>query len=294
MSASGVATAGHEPGPANPAAFATWPQRVADRTGLAVGVAPSSKWLTAWGLTDDVAGAREFCDRLLDAITDVAAVKVQTPFFERFGGPGLDLLAAFLAGCAQRGTLTVADAKRCDTEDTMAAYAQLYLGPQSVLRADAVTVAPFLGFDAVAPLADLAEGQGCAVFVLVRTSNHEAGLQLAMEDRDRSVSEALADAVAQRNAAGAVPGPVAAVVGAPPEQAAALLRRMPATVVSLPGLGRPGRTIEQFEAVVAGAVDRVLLPITSGVLEAGPGGLAERIRRWKSDLTILYRSGGRR
>src|SRR5450755_325415 len=87
--------------------FADWPRRAAERTSLAVGVAPSARWLSAWELPDTVAGATEFCRRMLDAVGWVAAVKVQTPFFDRFGPAGSALLASFFAGCAQRGTLTV-------------------------------------------------------------------------------------------------------------------------------------------------------------------------------------------
>jgi orotidine-5'-phosphate decarboxylase len=270
--------------------FADWPRRAAERTSLAVGVAPSARWLSAWELPDTVAGATEFCRRMLDAVGWVAAVKVQTPFFDRFGPAGSALLASFFAGCAQRGTLTVADAKRCDTEDTMAAYADLYLGPTSVLGADAVTIAPFIGLDAAAPLFRMARDRGCAVFVLVRTSNHQADTQTARDDSGRTVSEQLADGIVNHNralAAGGAPGPVAAVVGAPPSAAAALLRRMPGTVVSLPGLGRPGRTVEEFEAVMGGDGSRVVLPITSGVLQAGPAGLVDRIQHWQDRLRRL-------
>jgi orotidine-5'-phosphate decarboxylase len=274
--------------------FAAWPDLAAERTGLAVGVAPSPKWLSAWGLPDSAQGAATFCDIVLEAVAGVAAVKVQTPFLERFGAEGLALLSAFFAGCAQRGTLTVADAKRCDTEDTMASYADLYLGEQSVLGADAVTVAPYIGVDAGAPLFEAAGRRGCAVFVLVRTSNHESAVQLSRDEGERTVSEQVADQIAEHNrtlSTGARVGPVAAVVGAPPDAAAALLRRMPDTVVSLPGLGRPGRTVDQFRAVVGDAGWRVLLPITSGVLEAGPRDLADRIRQWQRALRPMYLHG---
>ncbi|MFI7020088.1 orotidine-5'-phosphate decarboxylase [Streptomyces sp. NPDC050164] len=280
------ATSGTEPRQG----FSDWPARVARRTPLAVGVAPSERWLSEWGLPNDLRGAAEFCERLLDVVGQVAAVKVQTPHFERFGPDGLALMATFFAGCAQRGTLTIADAKRCDTEDTMESYASLYLGEESVLGADAVTVAPFLGLDATLPLFDLARRRRCAVFVLVRTSNHEARNQLARDGQGRTVSELIADGIAAHNLKSAQNGglgPAAAVVGAPSHAMAALLRRMPHTLVSLPGLGRPGRTTDEFRATIGREGSRVVLPITSGVLGAGPRGLAERIRHWQHALQSL-------
>lgn len=276
--------------------FTDWPERVDARTALAVGVAPSSKWLAAWGLPDDLRGATEFCERLLEAVATAAAVKVQTPFFERFGPDGLRLLAWFLAECAGRDVLTVADCKRCDAEDTMTAYADIYLGAGSVLGADAVTVAPFLGLGALTPLVATAVERRCVVFVLVRTSNHEAGLQLSRDTAGRTVSERLADEIEEINR-GRPPGDglgsAAALVGAPAEAAASLLRRMPGTLVSLPGLGRPGRTVDEFAAVIGTEGGRVLLPVTSGVLQAGPDGVAERVRRWQRLLRPLTPEGAR-
>ena len=46
----------------------------------------------------------------------------------------------------------IADAKRGDIDTTAAAYADAWLGPESPLAADAVTVHPYLGLAALAPL----------------------------------------------------------------------------------------------------------------------------------------------
>lgn len=207
-----------------------WVALSEERTGLLIGTAPSPKWLNAWGLSDDLSGAKEFCSRLLDCAAQVSGFKAQTPFFERFGPGGLELLEWFFRHCADVGSLAIADAKRTDAGDTMAAYADLYLGTPSALRADAVTLAPFLGIDVAGPLFRIAYERSCAVIVLVRTSNHEAYPQLARGPGGRTVSEQLADRITELNsliAPGQRFGPVAALVGTGLSQAQNLAHLMP-------------------------------------------------------------------
>ena len=263
-----------------------WRQNYEKRTNLVLGVAPSPKWLAAWGLDDTPDGLTRFCSHIADAVGTLPAVKLQSPFFERFGAPGLDAMAALADSCHAQGTLVVVDAKRGDAEDTAAAYRDIYLGSGSRLRGDAVTAMPFMGFASLEPLCRMAGRQGCAVMVLVRTSNHVGAVQVARGPDGRSVAEQVADDISTFNrAAGADEiGPAAALVGAPADEARGLLKRMSNALVSLPGLGRPGRTVREFADTVGTAGQRVLLPVTSGLLWAGPGGLAGEIAHWQGEL----------
>ena len=261
---------------------ARWQALRNERTSLVLGVQPSSKWLREWAFADDLDGARHFCDVLLsEAVGRVAAVKIQTPFFERLGPPGMSLLATFVEECRALGTLTVADAKRGDASDCMAALAAAHV-------ADAMTAAAFMGFESLRPACEIAARSGASVFVVVRTSDPGSEpIQTAATAGGSSVSQWLADEITATNEAlapDAPVGPVGGVVGAGAEEARDLLRRMPRSLVSLPGLGRPGRTLEQFEQAAAEARERVLLPITSGLLSAGPGGLRKRVEEWKDAL----------
>ena len=56
-----------------------------------------------------------------------------------------------LAELRAAGTLSLLDVKRGDIGSTMQAYADAYLGPDSALRADAITVSPFLGYASLRP-----------------------------------------------------------------------------------------------------------------------------------------------
>ncbi|GAA3570751.1 orotidine-5'-phosphate decarboxylase [Streptomyces osmaniensis] len=267
-----------------------WIGLEATRGGLVLGVAPSTKWLRHWGLDDNLAGARAFCELLLPTVGQVAAVKAQMPFFERFGAPGLDLAAWFFGECRQRETLAVADAKRCDADDTMDAYADLYFNQVTGLGADAVTVLPFMGTGSVESLCRTAAAGGQAVMLLVRTSNHQADTQSARMADGRTVSEVTADHISALNdelAPKGDAGPVAALIGAPPAEALRLAQRLPRSIVSLPGLGRPGRRIEDCADLVKELGSRAMFPVTTGVLAAGPQALTEVVHSWQEQLRLL-------
>ena len=140
-----------------------------------MGIDPHPHLLEAWGLTVDVDGLRTFTMTCVEAFADTAAmVKPQVAFFERFGSRGFAVLEDALAALREQGCLSLADAKRGDIGSTMAGYADAWLGESSPLRADAVTVSPYLGVGALNPVFDLAEATGRGVFVLAATSNPEA------------------------------------------------------------------------------------------------------------------------
>ena len=127
----------------------------------------------------------------------VAAVKPQSAFFERFGSAGVAVLERTLAGLREAGTLSLLDVKRGDIGSTMTAYAQAYLADDSPLRADAITVSPYLGYGSLRPALDLARDTGRGVFVLALTSNPEgASVQHARLGDDSVAGAVVAGATA--------------------------------------------------------------------------------------------------
>src|SRR5438128_2596017 len=125
----------------------------------------------------------EFCTRVLDVVAPLAPiVKPQSAFFEACGPAGMVVLQQVLKQARQRGLVTILDGKRNDIASTAAAYADAaFAGIELAGRlhpvwdADALTVNPFLGRDAVEPFLQSARRSGRGVFVLVRTSNPGAG-----------------------------------------------------------------------------------------------------------------------
>lgn len=263
-------------------------QAMAARGPLCVGLDPHDHMLAAWGLPDTPDGVRTFSELVLDAAADrCSAVKPQSAFYERHGAAGVAVLEEVLHGCRQRGLLTVLDAKRGDIGSTMAGYAQAYLGEGSPLAADSVTLSPYLGYGSLRPAIDLARETGRGVWVLGLTSNPEgAQVQLAGAP---SVAARVVEQVALDNAGQQPCGHVGLVVGATlPRSPAALgldLVGSGAPVLA-PGVGAQGADEHDVARTFAGMTTRVLVPISRGVLDAGPDPVALRdaVSRWSDRL----------
>ena len=264
-----------------------WDRAARTRGPLCIGVAPSAKWLVAWGLPDNPHGARRYCEIVLAAAGErVAGFRLQVPFFLRFGTPGLDLLSWYAVRARDNGCLTLIDAKIGDADDTMDSYADLYLDE---VGGDAVTAHPFLGLGSLVPLLHRAAGTGAGVLTLVRTSNHESGgVQTLAGPDGRTLSAALADELTAWSEASGLreATPAGAVVGAFPPESGDLVARLPYGTLELPGLGRTGRTTAQVVAPAGTAWPRCMFPVTTGVLRFGPEvePLRHAIVDWLADL----------
>lgn len=245
----------------------------AERGRLCVGIDPHPHLLEAWGLSVDVDGLRTFTLRCVEAFGETAAVvKPQVAFFERFGSRGFAVLEEALAGLREQGCLSLADAKRGDIGSTMAGYAQAWLGEDSPLRSDAVTVSPYLGVGALSPVFDLAEAAGGGVFVLAATSNPEAVALQSLSVDGRSVAQRVVDELAQRNASAAGPdttvGALGVVVGATLEAPPALDQLN--GPVLLPGVGAQGATPADVRELTAAAPELGFANVSRAILSQGP------------------------
>ncbi|HLS45589.1 MAG TPA: orotidine-5'-phosphate decarboxylase [Ornithinicoccus sp.] len=252
---------------------------------LCVGVDPHPKLLTDWGLPDSPGGLARFCDNVLEAVGGaVAAVKPQSAFFERHGSAGIAVLEQLLSDLRSVGTLSVLDVKRGDIGSTMGAYAEAYLADGAPLAADAITVTPYLGTGALQPAFELAAATGRGVFVLVLTSNPEAGQ--VQHQGEPSVARVVVEEVTRLNAGAEVVGDVGMVVGATvgdaPRRLGVDLAAARAIVLA-PGVGAQGATPEDLAATFAGLERRVLVPVSRGILSAGPS--PERVRAAAARLT---------
>jgi orotidine-5'-phosphate decarboxylase len=200
------------------------------------------------------AAFEEFSLRVLDVVAPlVPVVKPQSAFFEMCGPAGMAALQRVLRRSHELGLLTILDAKRNDIASTAEAYADaafagvLFEGQRRpVWDADALTVNPYLGRDAVEPFLKSARRDGRGVFVLVRTSNPGAGQFQDLEADGRPVYRHVAEAVARwgaENAGACGLGDVGAVVGAThPAELVELRRLLPNVWFLIPGYGAQGGT----------------------------------------------------
>lgn len=128
---------------------------------LCIGLDPHPRDLT----TLRGIAALEFCLRLIETTADYAAAyKPNAAFFEALGPEGFAALQDVIAAVPE-GIPVLLDAKRGDIASTAQAYAQAAF---QTLGADAITINPYLGRDAVDPfITDPQKG----VFLLCKTSN---------------------------------------------------------------------------------------------------------------------------
>ena len=213
------------------------------RSQLVVGLDPNPDLLPV-ELRGDVA---RFCCGIVDAVAPYAvAVKPQLAFFEALGPRGMSAFDQVCAYARRAGLLVIADGKRGDVGSTARAYAEAYLEGDPP-RADALTVNPWLGRDAIEPFLGAVRRGGVGIFVLVRTSNAGGDVQDAVLKDGRPVWHHVAGLVEEwgEESTGEVGlSSVGAVVGATHPRAVADARRlMPRTILLLPGVGAQGGSV---------------------------------------------------
>ncbi|BCJ41498.1 orotidine 5'-phosphate decarboxylase [Actinoplanes ianthinogenes] len=244
---------------------------ITERGPLCVGIDPHAALLARWGLSDDVAGLERFARTVVDALADrVAVLKPQSAFFERFGSRGVAILESTIRQSREAGALVLLDVKRGDIGSTMAAYASAYLDPASTLRADAITVSPYLGVGSLRPAFDLATGTGAGIFVLALTSNPEgASVQHAVSPGGKTVAQTVIDEISQLNAGVSPLGSFGLVVGATIGKTGHDLSAVNGPLLA-PGLGAQGGTPDDLRAVFGESLHNVLPSYSREVLAAGP------------------------
>lgn len=216
---------------------------------------------------------RQFCQRLIDATSDLAAAyKANAAFFEAFGAPGVALLQEVIASIPQ-GIPVILDAKRGDIASTAQAYARAAF---RVLGAGALTVNPYLGRDAVEPfLEDAQKG----VFLLCKTSNPgSADLQdLTVGSQGYYLYEEVALLAQKWN----VHQNLGLVVGAThPQELARVRRLVPELWILAPGVGAQGGDLQAaFRAGLRTDGLGLLLPVSRAISRAqNPRAAARQIR----------------
>jgi orotidine 5'-phosphate decarboxylase subfamily 2 len=211
----------------------------------------------------------DFCRRVIDQTIDAAlAFKPNIAFFEASGPLGLDALRTVIEHVAGE-RIVILDAKRGDIGSTAQAYAKAVF---HVLGADAVTVNPYLGGDAVAPFLQ-SEGRGA--FVLCHTTNAGASDFQALDVGGGPLYLEVA-----RKAEGWNRGDnVGLVVGATyPEEMARVRAEAPSLPFLVPGIGAQGGDLDAAVAAGLDANGRGMVVSSSRgiIFAADPGEEARR------------------
>jgi orotidine 5'-phosphate decarboxylase subfamily 2 len=228
---------------------------------LGLGIDPHPDRLPA-GLTPDVEGVETFARGLLEAAAEhVVAVKVNVAFFEAFGAPGWAALERVRRDVPD-DIVCILDAKRGDIGSTAERYAAGLFG---VLGADAVTLSPYLGEDAIEPF--LAHPDRL-VYVLARTSNPSAARLQELEVHGEPLHLAVARWVAERW----TDGRVGLVMGATaPEELVRLRALVPGPGFLVPGVGAQGGDLVTAAQACAGARAPGVVSVSRAIAEASAG-----------------------
>lgn len=221
---------------------------------------------------------------IVEATKDfVCAYKPNAAFYEAYGAEGIDALHRTIVDihAIAPDVPVILDAKRADIGNTNAGYVDAAFG---FLRADAITVHPYLGAEALQPFLARADK---GVIVLCRTSNPGAG-----EFQDLSINgEPLYRFVARRVAnEWNKNGNCALVVGAtyPDElrEVRGIVGDMP---ILIPGIGAQGGDVEK--TVTAGKDSRgwgMIINSSRGIIFASKDAdFAEATRRETEKLRNL-------
>jgi len=228
----------------------------------------------------------KFCTDMVDACADkVCGVKIQMGYFEALGSVGVKAVENIIAFVRTQHPelIIMMDAKRGDIGSTSEAYAEAFLGKESPLSGDCVTVAPYMGVDSVNPFVDLENNKDLkGVFVLVKTSNLSSQ---DIQDREFTNDAGWKGSIAE-NWAGSLNdaakkkrqgntgqySALGAVVGAThPEELPKFRKILKSCWMLCPGVGAQGGKIEDVLAIRDEDGLGVLIPVSRGILYAGNG-----------------------
>ena len=214
------------------------------------------------GLPASAEGIEQFARGIVEAASEhAAAVKINVAFFEAFGSQGIAALER-LRAALPADLFVILDAKRGDVGPTAERYAAALLGH---LAADAVTISPYLGEDAVEPFLAFEDR---VVYILARTSNPSARTIQDLPVDGAMLHERVARWVVERWPGGRV----GLVVGATrPDDLRRLRDLVPSPGFLVPGVGAQGGELAAAVACCHGTDAPGLVNVSRGIANASAG-----------------------
>jgi orotidine 5'-phosphate decarboxylase subfamily 2 len=206
---------------------------------------------------------------ILDVIEQTAphaaAFKPNAAYFEALGWQGVKMLEEIMAAIPQ-DIPTVLDVKRGDIGETQGYYAKACF---DVLKADAVTLNPYMGRDTLEPFLKYSSK---GIYLLGVTSNPGAKDIELQKAGDRHIYELVADMTAGQSQAGLVVG----LTNAAPD----VLTRIPDVPLLIPGLGAQGGDLSALKG--SGRQAPLLVNVSRGILyQDEDKTFAQRAEMWK-------------
>ena len=188
----------------------------------------------------------------------------------------------------------ILDCKKGDIGSTMAAYGTATISNKGAFRADAITVTPYLGFQALKPVFLEAHSVGATVFIVVRSSNPEGHeIQTAKLKDGRTVSEALADWIQLENSKMLKEKTIGAVVGATLDPKDPnnhrLINKLKDSWILAPGIGAQGANIKSIKTLFGSQSKHVIPSASRSLYTEGyeKAILKKCIKRYKNEALRL-------
>lgn len=236
---------------------------------------PSSRHIAA-----AAASIERFCEGIIDSVASIVpAVKINIAFFEPFREHGVAAYYRLVARAHAGGLLVIGDIKRGDIGSTAKLYARGHLASpefddvDDASIPDAVTLAGYLGKDAVGPFVDVARATGRGMFVLVRPSDpgadevHEFGAEQKFYEHMAKLVRRWGE---QDGLIGECGLSCVGAVVAPKDAASttALRAAMPSTPFLVPGYGAQGAGAEACRPCFRARGDGAIINASRSVIYA--------------------------
>lgn len=215
-------------------------------------------------------GIYEFNKKIIDATLDhCVSYKINTAFYEAMGTRGWEIMERTIAYIPSTH-LIIADAKRGDIGNTSSQYAKAFF---EEMKADAITVAPYMGEDSIRPF--LAYSDKWTI-VLGLTSNKGASDFELLEAGGKKLYERVLETVRSWG----TPENLMFVVGATQADEFINIRQIiPDHFLLVPGVGAQGGSLEEISSKAMNKDIGILVNASRAVIYASSGAdFAEKAR----------------
>ena len=233
-------------------------------------------------------GVQAWCLDILEQTAGIfGVIKLQSAWFELHGSAGV----AAMEEVSRRARndfklLVIADVKRGDIGISSEAYAKAWIGGDAP-RADAMTMAPWMGPDSLAPCCQVAADCDTGVFVCAHTSNAGANwLQSLPTEEEIPMWQQIAGTVHQLSPPNSGSySSMGLVVGANrPDTARIVREHYPGLWMLAPGLGAQGASLDRIADFLDEAGTGALFPNSRAITFPARGSVRDAAQRFVDDL----------
>ena len=214
------------------------------------------------GISKDTEGILQFNKEIINATKDFAvSYKINTAFYEQLGSKGWEIIEK-TREMIPSNTLGIADAKRGDIGNTSAMYAKAFF---ETMDFDALTVAPYMGYDSVEPFLKF---NNKITIVLGLTSNKGS----ADFQTNPIYNPPLYKTVLERISQWGTPENLMFVIGATKAEALVEIRKIvPDHFLLIPGVGAQGGNANEVCRNGKNNLGGLLINSSRGIIYASSG-----------------------